>query len=331
MAIRARGINYDTGFYPAGKSSRDVFEPEVVAREMRVIARELHCDAVRISGGDPERLSVAAGYAAAEGLQVWFAPFPCELGPDELLPLFADCAQRAEALRRTGASVVLVTGCEMSLFAAGFLPGNTVYERMSALMTPGAAGSVGELRTRFNAFLGDAVSVARSRFSGPVTYASGIWEPVDWAPFDIVAVDAYRDASNKSGYAAGLRHHFRHGKPVAVTEFGCCTYEGAADKGGLGWAILEPGADPPRLNGDYRRSEAEQVGYLQELLPVFADAGVDAAFWFTFATYQAPHRAEPRYDLDLGAYGVVKMLDDTRWEPKAVFHALAAAYAEPQE
>ena len=45
-----------------------------------------------------------------------------------------------------------------------------------------------------------------------------------------------------------------------------------------------------------------------ELLPVFEEAGIDAAFWFTFAGYGHPHRDEPRADLDLASYGVVKML-----------------------
>ena len=101
--MRGKGINYDTGFSPAGRSSRENFDADVVRGEMRVIARELHCTAVRISGGEPARLSTAAELAAAEGLEVWFAPFPCELAADQLAPLFAECADRAEHLRRTAA------------------------------------------------------------------------------------------------------------------------------------------------------------------------------------------------------------------------------------
>jgi hypothetical protein len=58
--MRARGINYDTGFFPGGHDSRPDFDAETARRELRVIAQDLHCAAVRISGGDPERLSVAA-------------------------------------------------------------------------------------------------------------------------------------------------------------------------------------------------------------------------------------------------------------------------------
>lgn len=53
MSIRGKGINYDTGFTSSGHSSREFFDPEQVEREMRVIAEDLHCNAVRITGGDP--------------------------------------------------------------------------------------------------------------------------------------------------------------------------------------------------------------------------------------------------------------------------------------
>jgi hypothetical protein len=69
------------------------------------------------------------------------------------------------------------------------------------------------------------------------------------------------------------------------------------------------------------------VTYLTELLATFDECGVDSAFWFTFATFTAPYSDDPAYDFDLGAYGLVKMLDGERWEPKDGFHALAAEYA----
>src|SRR6516225_4241715 len=283
--MRGKGINYDTGFYPGGENSRPDFDAGIVRGEMRVIARELRCTAVRISGGDPARLSTAGELAAAEGLEVWFAPFPCELTTDQLTPLFADCADRAEHLRRSGANVVLVTGCELTLFAAGFLPGRTFYERIQRLKSRGPRlyAAFGALPGKLNAFLAATAEAARSRFAGPLTYASGMWEPVDWAPFDIVATDA--------------------------------------------------SSDPPCLDGDYVRDEAEQVRYLEEVNAIFADEGVDLAFWFTFAGYPLVHDPDPRRDLDMASYGVVKMLpggpgtgyNGLGWEPKLVFTALAQA------
>jgi hypothetical protein len=339
--IRVRGINYDTGFAPGGQLSREQFDPAIVRGEMQVIARDLHCTAVRITGADPGRLSVAAEAAAAAGLAVWFAPFPCELGAADLIPLLAECADRAERVRRAGTEVVLVTGCELSLFAAGFLPGATVFERIERLgrRGPRLLAAFARLPGRLNDFLGQAADAVRPRFGGLVSYASGTWEPVDWAPFDIVSVDAYRDAGNAAGFAADLRRRQRHGKPVAVTEFGCCCYAGAGDRGGMGWAIVDAAANPPRLDGDYVRDEQEQVRYLQELLPVFASAGVDAAFWFTFAGYQYRPSEEPRRDLDLASYGVVKLAAGDPgagqppyaalgWAPRPAFAALARAYAQ---
>ncbi|MDP9841759.1 hypothetical protein [Streptosporangium lutulentum] len=312
--MRARGINYDTAFHPGGNSSREAFDPEVVRREMRVIADELHCTAVRVSGGDPARLGVAAEHAAAAGLEVWFAPFPCELTTEEMLPYFAECAERAEALRRAGAEVVYVMGCEISGFAKGFLPGDTVMDRLNALMsysTPEDWAALGPLLERLNAFLAESAAGARKRFEGRITYASAPWEFVDWSPFDLVGVDAYRAEYNAAVFREEVRAHAGHGKPVAVTEFGTCAYRGAGLRGGMAWTVPEGAV----------RDEGEQVRYFDELLDVFEEEGVDSAFWFTFAGYTRPG------DLDLGSYGVVKMIDDTRWEPKEVFHAMAARYA----
>ena len=190
--MRGKGINYDTGFSPGGVSSREQFDAGIVRREMRVIADDLHCTAVRISGGDPARLSVAAELAAAAGLEVWFAPFPCELAAADLAPLFAECADRAEHLRRSGAAVVLVCGCELSLFGAGFLPGGTVYERIAGLQAGGGQlhSAFAALPGKLNGFLAATAEDARGRFGGPLSYASGMWEPVDWTPFDVAGVDA---------------------------------------------------------------------------------------------------------------------------------------------
>lgn len=338
--MRAKGINYDTGFFPGGHDSRPGFDPETARREMRVIAEDLHCTAVRISGGVPERLSAAAQCAAEAGLEVWFAPFPCEMTRAELLPFFADCAERAERVGKTGAEVVFVTGCELTLFGHGFIEGDDTFARIDRLANGGPAfwSRLGELGRELGVFLAEAADAVRAKFGGKLSYAAGPWEYPDWAPFDFVGVDAYREARNAANFAEQLRPRLVAGKPLAVTEFGCCTYVGAADRGGMGWAILDTSAEPLRLDGDYERSEAEQVTYLRELLQVFEAEGVDSAFWFTFVNEIAVHRPEdPRGDLDMASYSVVKTLADGArgtaypgfgWEPKEAFRALAEAYAE---
>jgi len=266
---------------------------------------------------------------------VWFAPFPCELATDELAPLLADCADRAEHLRRAGANVVLVAGCELTLFAAGFLPGGTLFERIEGLKSGGQQlyAAFAALPGKLNGFLAATAEAARARFAGLLTYASGMWEPVDWGPFDIAATDAYRDAGNTGTFRSELRKHRSHGKPLVVTEFGCCGYAGAGDRGGQGWTIIDDSTDPPGLDGDYVRDELEQVRYLEELSAIFAEEGVDLAFWFTFAGYRLVHDRDPRRDLDMASYGLVRMLpggpgtghDGLGWEPKPAFAVLAGA------
>jgi len=326
--MRARGINYDTGFAPAGQPSRPTWDLGQVEREIQVIAEDLHCTAIRISGGDPERLTAAARLAAAAALEVWFAPFPCELSADDTRAMLLDCADRAEQLRQTGADVVFVAGCELSLFGAWFLPGETFAQRMTGFGRVDLAA----VNAQLSEYLGSVARDASKRFGGRITYAAGPWEEIDWAPFDIVSIDGYRSVENHDAFPFVIKSQFRHGKPVAITEFGCCAYTGAGGRGGMGWAIIDHEADPVRLNGDHTRDEDEQVRYLTELHAIFEAAGVDSAFWFTFAGYRLVHRDEPRADLDMASYGVIALLDDdgTRWLPKRSFRALADLYARTE-
>ncbi|MFJ4521859.1 hypothetical protein ACIP4Y_13130 [Streptomyces sp. NPDC088810] len=312
--MRARGITYDTGTFPGRLLTRKTFDPEQVRQEMTVIAGDLNCDAVRVSGRDTERLSTAARHAAEAGLEVWFSPFPVDLSPEQILPFFADCAQRAEALRQSGARVVFVTGCELSAFAHGFLPGETYLDRLHAMATADLHWwtSLGPVPERLNAFLAQAAATVRGHFGGRITYASGSWEPVDWDPFDLVGIDAYRTAQNADTYRDHLRTSLSHGKPVAITEYGTCAYRGAGDLGGMAWQPPQ-GAIP---------DENEQVRYLNELLDIFEEEGVDTALWFSFANYDKPR------ERDIASYGVVRMLDETRWEPKKVFHAMSTRYGQ---
>ena len=347
--MRAKGINYDTGFFNAGTSTREPFDPAIVRREMQVIRNDLHCTAVRITGGDPGRLEIAATHAAEAGLEVWFCPFTNGLTQDELLELLGDCAERAERLRRRGAAVVLLTGSELSLCPIGFLPGETLAERLALVADPARLRPlVGELRARVNDFLRRALDVVRARFRGPVSYAAVLpLEGVDWTPFDMIATDAaYRTAATASRFRESIRAfvaqgHAR-GKPVAVTEFGCATFRGAGAVAGTGDALIAWGDDgrPANLKVECVRDEEEQATYLRELLDVFDAEGVDAAFVYTFARYDFPHRDDPLLDLDRASAGVVKVLDgeswagdprrrrypDVPWEPKAAFDALASRY-----
>ncbi|MCK2215933.1 hypothetical protein MF672_019340 [Actinomadura sp. ATCC 31491] len=337
--MRARGISYETGFLHKGQFSRKEFDPDVVRRELRIIRDDLHCTAVRVIGGDPDRLEFAASCAAELGLEVWFSPYPLEQTAEEMLALFADCAERAERIRRRGAEVVLVTGAELSLMAPGFLPGADLRQRLDGLLRPeGLPERIAGLSARVNDFLGRAARVVRERFGGRVTYASIQLERVDWTPFDLVSVDLYRSAEVADRFEEGVRALVAQaGKPVAITEFGSAGYRGAGDLGATGLDAVEYGEHGPvRLRAAYERDEPGQAAYVRELLEVFDAAGVDSAFVFVLALYDHVHRpdGDPRDDLDLASYGIVKVLEHGRgttypelpWEPKEAFAAVAGHY-----
>ncbi|MEV4623328.1 hypothetical protein AB0J74_32035 [Asanoa sp. NPDC049573] len=329
--MEIRGLNYDTGQTLDDFHTRSSFDDDAVRRDMAVIAGDLHATAVRISGDDPDRILAAGRHAAAAGLDVWFSPFPYNLAPDELVEHLRRAAEKAEQLRTAvEREVVLVLGCEMTLFSKGFVPGAGLSERAETMMSP-ATWATREGRTpvlegfeRARVVQRDTVARAREVFGGRLTYASGIWEQVEWDQFDVVSVDGYRDADNAGTYTEELRAYQRFGKPVVVTEFGCCTYRGAADRGGLGWTIVQ---DDRSIPAEYVRDEAEQVRYLHELDAVFDAVGVAGAFWFTFAGFELPHLPDdPRHDLDLASYGVVAVKRGGGWEPKLAYHALGALY-----
>jgi len=334
--MRLYGINYDVGFASGGTTTHEPFDPDIVRREMHIIRADLHCDAVRITGADPDRLEIAARHAAEAGLEVWYSPFTNGLTSDELLALLVDGAERAERLRREGASVVFLTGSEIGLFNAGFVPGDTPEERLRTLTDPERrTATLPAVRARVNAFLARVVSAVRERFAGPVSYASLPFEGVDWSPFDVIASDAgYSDATSAPNLRAGLRTQTSQGKPFAVTEFGCAPYRGAAERAARSGEIVEydEHARPLRLSAAVVRDEAEQARYVRELLEIYAQEDVDAAFVYTFARWDLPTSSEPARDFDLASFGIVKILEEGRsgttypglaWEPKAAFHALA--------
>ncbi len=340
--MRGKGMTYDTGLIRRGSSSREVFDPSRVREELGIIRDDLNCNAVHIVGGDPERLEIAARFAAELGMEVWFSPYPLEQTTEEILELFADCAERAERLRATGADVAFVAGVELSVMNRGFMDGEDVDARLGGLLaTPeGREERLADVSRRLNAFLAEAVVGIRERFRGPVTYAAIQFEAVDWDPFDIVTVELLRSAAVADVFRAGVRSLVAgQPKPVAITGFGTATWRGAGDVAPRSMEIIEndqTGA-PVRLSDAFERDEESQAAYLGELLEIFDSEGVDSAFVFLFALDNLPHRpdGDPRDDLDLASLGIVRVLEGRNgtvyprmpWEPKAAFSAVAEFYA----
>lgn len=324
------GVCYDTGTnYMAGPLSRPTWTVEAVRRDMAAIRQDLHANAVAVFGTDLGRLAQGATAAAEAGLQVWLQPRLMEATQPAVIEHLAEAARVAETLRAGGAMVTLNLGCELTLFTAGLAPGTTMFERMEAFGTLSAAG-FGTMIAALDAHLARALAAARSRFKGPITYSAGPWEQIDWSGFDLVGLDHYRDAGNRATYAAELRDAGWHGKPVIVTEFGCCTYEGAQDAGGDGWSIVDWTGPAPRLKGRPVRSEQVQADTIADLLDLFPQAGVAGAFVYQFIDLGSPHSPDPQADLDTASYAIVRVAaddpDGMAWQPKQAFHAIADRY-----
>lgn len=326
--MRAKGIAYDTGFVRGGEISVPDFDLDVVRRELAVIRDELHCNAVHLVGGDPERLEQAALIAADLGLEVWFSPYPLELKPDEILELFAECARRAERVRAGGAEVVFVAGVELSVMNDGFLDGDDVMDRVNRVL--GNPERMLEAGERLNEFLARAVKVVREHFGGKITYACIPFERVDWSLFDVMSFELIRSAEVADRYAEGIRNVVGRGKPVAITGFGTAAWRGSGAVAPRSMEIvdLDAAGRPVRVKDGYVRDEEEQAAYLRELLEIFEAEGVDGAFVYMFALNNYMHRPDdPSRDFDIASPGVVKVYEDGNWEPKAAFGAVAETYA----
>jgi hypothetical protein len=339
--VKYKGVNYDVGIPTThGTLSREKFYPQIIRREIEIIRNDLHCNAIRISGQSIERLELAAKIALDYGLEVWFSPSLPDATEQETLEYFSESAQVAERLRQQASQIVFIAGVELTAFMRGLLEGDTPMERLGTLMNPirliKSTLLKGSFHKKLNIFLSKATAVVREHFHGQIAYASGPWEDVDWSLFDFVSVDYYRDSMNKKFFEKNLRKYFKHGKPVVITEFGSCTYQGAEDKGGYGWAVVDWEKTPPQLKREFIRDEAAQAKYLLELLEIFKKAEVEGAFVFTFVSPSYPYHQNPLYDLDMASYSIVKTYMDQNgitykdmpWEPKESFLKLAEFYSK---
>ncbi|MET9227488.1 hypothetical protein [Lentzea sp. NPDC003310] len=325
--MRAKGIAYDTGFVRHGEISLEKFDLDAVRRDLTAIRDDLHCTAVHLVGGDPDRLERAAEIAADLGLEIWFSPYPLELTPAEILDLFADCARRAERVRARGAEVVFMTGVELSIMNSGFVPGDDILQRLGGLL--GQPERMRDAGARLGEFLAEAVALVRQEFHGKVTYACIPFENPDWSLFDFRTYELIRSAEVADVYAEGIRSAVAQGQPVAITGFNTAAWRGSGAVAPRSMEIVENDdtGRPVRVRDGYLRDEEEQATYLREVLTTFEETGVDSAFVYLFALHSHPHRPDdPERDLDMASPGIVKVHDDGSWEPKAAFAAVAEIY-----
>jgi hypothetical protein len=349
--VRRKGVCYDVGRELEGRSWRPDFRPGEVRRELEIIARDLHCTAVRIQSADLARLGWSAQVALELGLEVWLSPELWDHDADDTLAHLASGAAVAEEVRNSHPGrVFLSVGSELSLFTRGIIPGDTVSERIGRPDLGGLLHAEATQRS-VNEFLARAAAAVRPVFGGSITYCSLPTERVDWSGFDVAAVDLYRDKLTRPrfGRAVEVFRNKAGGRPLVIGEFGCCTYQGAADRGGSGFDITDLSGDQPHVNGDYVRDEAEQAREITQCLDIFDAGGADTAFVQTFVQPLSPWNPEPRFDFDLASYSLVRSFagrlgdltkefpkvpwdateygtsyPDMPWEPKESFRAVAA-------
>jgi beta-glucosidase/6-phospho-beta-glucosidase/beta-galactosidase len=128
--------------------------------------------------------------------------------------------------------------------------------------------------------LQDLVKISSNHSEGPISYAAGFWEvdAVPWERFDVIGVNAYvqpKDNQTEDAVVSKLKGLKGYSKPVHVTEFGCCSYTGAAECGGGG----------AYSDGPY--DEDEQANYYRRYLDLINRVKVDGCFTWIFSEVYA--------------------------------------------
>lgn len=353
--MRLKGVSYDVGRH-MGFNWRPHFDPAVIHRELEIIKNDLHCNAVRICGLGIDRLIIAAEDALKQGLEVWLSPELWDKTPEATLEYMSKAASRAEELQKSFPDkLVFSAGSELTLFMQGIVPGKRFIQRIKnpkliELVKAGAHNKP------LNEFLKKEAEAIRAVYHGKLTYASLVWEAVDWDLFDYVGVDHYRMKRIEDKYLDFLKPSFTVGKPVVITEFGYGTGEGGLGSegflgsSGIGGNIIDTKTQflhyavpvlgklvKPRVNGNPVRNERWQAERLLENLKILDDAGVEGAFIFQFISEITPYSDEPKYDLDMASSSLVKYYEggrkgatypDMTWEPKESFRSVANYYSK---
>ena len=243
LQVPLKSIVYDAGtqYKYEGWDNRRWLSEEQFKRELvDVINRELGCNAVRLTGTDHNYLFRVAEIAINQGHfdKILINPRFIDCTRDEVLDKIVEFARGAEDLRQRHNGIVFSIGNELAQDTKGIGSDLRFYQERA--MDKWDTG----WKDTLDDFLEDLSSAVSGVFNGELTYAAGYWElPIDWAGLglNVISVNEYLDSgrpiadmnrqlSELRAYADSRR------KQLWITEFGCATFEGAFEIGGMAWA-----------------------------------------------------------------------------------------------
>jgi predicted heme/steroid binding protein len=157
------------------------------------------------------------------------------------------------------------------------------------------------------------------RLKGVCYDVGTVYQAVDWNMFDFVGVDHYKVKKIEQQYVDMLKPFLKLPKPVLITEFGFRTYQGAESSSeGMAGDIVDHKTEllhrlpvlgrlvTPKIRGTHIRDENSQAKALVNQLTILDNVGVHWAFVSTFVSPLAYYNSDPRYDLDMASYSLVK-------------------------
>jgi len=115
-------------------------------------------------------------------------------------------------------------------------------------------------------------------------------------------------------------------KPLAITEFGCCTYVGADKKGPSGYMVLDMTTAVPTFKEKCERSEETQATYILDLLRTYKKQNVVATFVFDFYSQSYTFNSNPDLDYDKASFSITKSMGQNKWERKLSFGTISKFY-----
>ncbi len=343
--IKFRGINYNAGTeYDSSVYRSDKIDLERLKKDL-VLIKKLNCNVIRMYGSHIDKLILYSEKALKQGFHVWISPRLIDGNKQQTIKFVKEASKKAEQLRKKYRKVVFIVGNELLIDSKAVFDAPRLFQRVDFLKSYinfkfSIKNEIPQLRQTYSSmriFLEKTDSSikkfveilrmeASKNFKGQITYASLPWEEINWNNFDIVAVNLYKNQWNASTYVDELRKFKSFSKPIAITEFGTCAYKGASKLGGSAYDVVD--YRTKTIKKGVIRDESEQTKYLKELIELYWKENIFATFIFDFKEEWKIHSNNPRKDLDLSSFGIVKVLKNGNVITKKAFNVVRKLYSE---